>query len=324
MAITTFDFEKPLLELEQKLAEAEQSEPRDEAVLAQLREELERRQREIYSQLSPWQRVLVARHPDRPHSLDYVKATMTDFIEIHGDRAFGDDQAMVCGFATFRGRPVAVVAQQKGRDTKENLMRNWGMSHPEGYRKALRVMRLAEKFRLPVIVFIDTPGAFPGIGAEERGQAEAIARNIREMFTIEVPIICIVVGEGASGGALGVGVGDTILMLENSWYCVISPEGCAAILWKDRGQAERAAEQLKLTPPDLMDLGIIDEIIPEPLGGAHKRPEETYANVAAALERWLAQLTAIPVEELSERRYQKYRAMGRFVDTTVDAEAGTS
>ncbi|MCX7718468.1 MAG: acetyl-CoA carboxylase carboxyltransferase subunit alpha [Candidatus Sumerlaeaceae bacterium] len=323
MAITTFDFEKPLLELEQKLAEAEQAEPRDDAMLAQLREELERRQREIYSQLSPWQRVLVARHQDRPHSLDYVKAMMTDFIEIHGDRAFGDDQAMVCGFATFRGRPLAVVAQQKGRDTKENLMRNWGMSHPEGYRKALRVMRLAEKFRLPIVVFIDTPGAFPGIGAEERGQAEAIARNIRDMFTIEVPIICVVVGEGASGGALGVGVGDTILMLENSWYCVISPEGCAAILWKDRGQAERAAEQLKLTPPDLMELGIIDEIIPEPLGGAHKRPEDTYANVAAALERWMAQLTAVPVDELIERRYQKYRSMGRFVDTTVDTDAET-
>ena len=318
MAITAFDFEKPLIELEQKIQETEQAEPRDEGAIQGLREELERKQREIYSQLTPWQRVLLARHTDRPHSMDYVKAVMTHFIELHGDRYFADDQAVQCGFATFRGRPVAVVAQQKGRDTKENLHRNWGMSHPEGYRKAMRVMRLAEKFGMPVVVFIDTPGAFPGIGAEERGQAEAIAKNIREMFTIETPILCVVVGEGASGGALGVGVGDCILMMENSWYCVISPEGCAAILWKDRAMAEQAAQYLKLTPPDLMGLGIADEIIPEPLGGAHRSPEEAFAHVGDAIERWLVKLSPLPKDELLEKRYQKFRAMGRFVDTAVE------
>ncbi len=319
MAITAFDFEKPLVELEQKLQETENKEPRDETAVRQLRDELERRQREVYSQLSPWQRVLVARHTDRPHSLDYVGAIMTDFLELHGDRCYGDDQAVVCGLAAFKGRPVAIVAQQKGRDTKENLVRNWGMSHPEGYRKAMRVMRLAEKFHMPVVVFIDTPGAFPGIGAEERGQAEAIARNIRDMFMIRTPVICIVVGEGASGGALGVGVGDCVLMLENSWYCVISPEGCAAILWKDRAMAEQAAQHLKLTAPDLIELGIADEIIPEPLGGAHRNPEDTYVQVAQAIEKWLAKLGETPLDELLEGRYRKFRSMGRFLDTSSEA-----
>lgn len=252
--------------------------------------------------------------------MDYVNALMTDWLELHGDRAFADDQAVMCGFATFRGRPLVVIAQQKGRDMKENIQRRWGMSNPEGYRKALRVMRLAEKFHLPVVILIDTPGAFPGIGAEERGQAEAIARNIRDMFMIEAPILCIVIGEGASGGALGVGVGDGIIMLENSWYCVISPEGCAAILWKDRGMAARAAEQLKLTAPDLMKLSVIDEIIPEPLGGAHRNPQEAFDNVGVVLERWLAELTQLGIPELLERRYQKFRAMGRFVDMEAPAE----
>lgn len=309
------DFEKPLLELEHKIQESEKQEPRDDAALQQLRDELERMQREIYSQLSPWQRVQVARHKDRPRALDFVKALMTDFVELHGDRCFGDDKAMVCGFATFRGRPLAVICQQKGYDTKDNLQRNWGMAHPEGYRKALRVMRLAEKFDNPIVVFIDTPGAFPGIGAEERGQAEAIARNIREMFTVEVPIICIVIGEGASGGALGVGVGDAILMLENSWYCVISPEGCAGILWKTPAMAETAADQLKLTPPDLVELGVADEIIPEPPGGAHRNPAETFENVALVLERRLAPLCELDKKQLLDRRYNKYRYMGRFIDT---------
>ncbi|MBX7245524.1 MAG: acetyl-CoA carboxylase carboxyltransferase subunit alpha [Candidatus Sumerlaeaceae bacterium] len=318
MPVTAFDFEKPLTELEQKLQELEKQEPRDEAAVEAVRAELEQKQQEIYSNLTPWQKVLMARHSDRPHALDYVQALMTDFMELSGDRAFADDKAIACGFATFRGMPVAVCAQQKGKDTKENLVRNWGMSNPEGYRKAMRVMRLAEKFKLPVVVFIDTPGAFPGIGAEERGQAEAIARNIRDMFTLTVPVICIVIGEGASGGALGVGVGDVILALENSWYCVISPEGCAAILWKDRAQAERAAEQLKLTPKDLIELGVIDEIVPEPIGGAHRNPGETYRNVASALEAHLKRLSRFSEEQLLEMRYQKFRAMGRFVDT--DAE----
>ncbi len=315
MTMATNDFEKPLLELEHQIQEREKQEPRDDAAVQEMREELERLQREIYSQLSPWQRVQVARHKDRPRALDFVKALMTDFVELHGDRCFGDDKAMVCGFATFRGRALAVICQQKGYDTKDNLQRNWGMAHPEGYRKALRIMRLAEKFNNPIVVFIDTPGAFPGIGAEERGQAEAIARNIREMFTVEVPIICIVIGEGASGGALGVGVGDTILMLENSWYCVISPEGCAGILWKTPAMAEAAAEQLKLTPPDLVELGVADEIIPEPPGGAHRNPRETFEHVGVVLERRLAPLCEMDKQQLLDRRYNKYRYMGRVIDT---------
>ncbi|AXA36274.1 MAG: acetyl-CoA carboxylase carboxyltransferase subunit alpha [Candidatus Hydrogenedentota bacterium] len=314
MTITAFDFEKPLIELENQLHELEKQEPRDEGAIQALREELERKQREVYTHLTPWQRVLLARHLERPHSLDYVHALMTNFIELHGDRGFADDKAVVTGFATFRGQRLCVVCQQKGRDTKENLMRNWGMMHPEGYRKAMRVMRLGEKFGMPIVVFIDTPGAFPGIGAEERGQAEAIARNIRDMFTLQVPIICIVVGEGASGGALGVGVGDRVLMLENSWYCVISPEGCAAILWKDRGLAERAAEQLKLTASDLIQLNVIDEIIPEPLGGAHRKPKETYETVGTYLARHLGELARIPTDQLLDLRYQKFRAMGRVVE----------
>ena len=321
MSITAYEFEKPLIELEQKIQDKEKAEPRDEAELDQLRLELERLQREIYSQLNPWQRVQLARHKERPRSVDFVKALMTEFVEIHGDRAFGDDKSMVCGFATFRGRPLSVICQQKGKDTKDNIERNWGMSHPEGYRKALRVMRMAEKFNLPVIVFIDTPGAFPGIGAEERGQAEAIARNIREMFTVEVPIICIVIGEGASGGALGVGVGDLILMLENSWYCVISPEGCAGILWKTPTMAEAAAQQLKLTPPDLVELGVADEIIPEPAGGAHRNPQAAFENVGTVLERRLAPLCEMDKQQLLDRRYNKYRYMGRFIDTSDAEEA---
>ncbi len=316
--MTKYDFEKPLLDLEQKIREIEESDEPDESELAQLREELQLMQKDVYSQLTPWQRVLIARDKERPRALDFVNAIMTDFMEIHGDRAFGDDKAMVTGFATFRGRPLAVICQQKGKDTKDNIFRNWGMAHPEGYRKALRLMRMAEKFNLPVVVFIDTPGAFPGIGAEERGQAEAIARNIREMFTVEVPIICVVIGEGASGGALGVGVGDAILMLENSWYCVISPEGCAGILWKTPTMAQAAAEQLKLTPTDLLELGIADEIISEPDGGAHRNPKATFDNAAEALEKRLAPLCEMDKEQLLNRRYQKYRYMGRFIDTSVE------
>jgi len=226
----------------------------------------------------------------------------------------------VCGFASFEDKPIALICQQKGKDTKDNIVRNWGMSHPEGYRKAMRVMRLADKFQMPVVVFIDTPGAFPGIGAEERGQAEAIARNIRDMFELSVPIICIVIGEGASGGALGVGVGDCILMLENSWYCVISPEGCAGILWKTPAMAQEAADQLKLTPPDLMELGVADEIIPEPKGGAHRNPAAAFEATGLALSKRIAILNALDRDQLLERRYNKYRYMGRFLDSTIEEE----
>lgn len=318
MLTTKYDFEKPLQELEAKIREEESRETPDTELLTSMREDFNKLQKEVYSQLTAWQRVLLARDKDRPRALDFVGAIMTDFTELHGDRAFGDDKAIVTGFATFQDKPCVVICQQKGKDTKDNITRNWGMGHPEGYRKALRIMQLAEKFNLPIIIFIDTPGAFPGIGAEERGQAEAIARNIREMFNIETPIICVVIGEGASGGALGVGVGDTILMLENSWYCVISPEGCAGILWKTPTMAEKAAEQLKLTPPDLTELGICDGIIEEPGGGAHKQPMETFKNTEKAIAEKLQTLLQIDKEELLDRRYKKYRYMGRFLDLSVD------
>jgi acetyl-CoA carboxylase carboxyl transferase subunit alpha len=318
--MSTFDFEKPLLELENRVQELEKAEPLDEEALNAAREALRQKQIEVYSHLSPWQRVLLARHNDRPRSLDFINALMTDFVELHGDRAFADDKACITGFATFRNRPIAVIAQQKGKDTADNIARNWGMSHPEGYRKAMRVMRLAEKFGLPVVVLIDTPGAFPGIGAEERGQAEAIARNIRDMFTIRTPIVCMIIGEGASGGALGVGVGDSVLMLENAWYCVISPEGCAAILWKDRSMAGQAAEQLRLTAPDLLELGIIDEIVPEPLGGAHRDPMVAFRNAGDAIAAHLERLSALDLETLLNRRYEKFRAMGRCLDLSVEQD----
>jgi acetyl-CoA carboxylase carboxyl transferase subunit alpha len=320
MSISTFDFEKPLLEFEARVQELEKADPPDESALAEAREQLRRKQIEVYSHLSPWQRVLLARHNDRPRSLDFVSALMTDFVELHGDRAFADDKACITGFATFRGKPIAVVAQQKGKDTSDNIHRNWGMSHPEGYRKAMRVMRLAEKFGLPVIVFIDTPGAFPGIGAEERGQAEAIARNIRDMFTVRTTIICLVIGEGASGGALGVGVGDSVLMMENAWYCVISPEGCAAILWKDRAMAGQAAENLRLTAPDLLELGIIDEIVPEPLGGAHRDRGAAFQHAGDAIHSHLQRLAVLDTEELLNRRYEKFRNMGRCLDLSVEQD----
>jgi acetyl-CoA carboxylase carboxyl transferase subunit alpha len=280
--------------------------------LARLQRQLERTSEPTDEEI--WQHVELARHEERPYTLDYVERIFDDFVELHGDRSRAEDPAMITGLGSFNGRTVALLGQQKGRDTKDRIRRNYGMAYPEGYRKAMRVMRTAEKFNMPIIVFIDTPGAYPGIGAEERGQAEAIAKNIREMFTVEVPIICMVIGEGASGGALGVGVGDVILMLENSWYCVISPEGCAAILWKDRAQAERAAEHLKLTAPDLIELGIADEIIPEPLGGAHRNPEETFVNVGTVLERRLHELMTLEKEDLLDKRYAKFRQMGRFVE----------
>jgi acetyl-CoA carboxylase carboxyl transferase subunit alpha len=261
-----------------------------------------------------WDRYQLACHNKRPMSLDYINALFTEFLEIHGDRCFGDDKAVVCGTARFNGQPVAVIGQQRGGDTQERLARNFGMMHPEGYRKALRVMKLASKFRMPIIIFVDTKGAFPGQGAEERGQAEAIARNIRDMFGLEVPIIVVIIGEGASGGALGIGVGDRVLILENAWYSVISPEGCAAILWSDPGMAARAAEALRISAKDVKALGIADEIVEEPNGGAHNDPASTIANTRAAISRHLKELAAIPTDRLMEERCERYRKIGVFVE----------
>jgi len=324
MAMTTFEFEKPIADLEAKLADLRQREAAGEDVGGEIHAtevELEQTRERIYRNLTAHQRVLIARHFDRPHSLDYIRALFEQFTELHGDRQFRDDPALVCGFAFFDGRPVAVIGQQKGKDVKENVARNFGMMHPEGYRKALRVMKLADKFRRPILVFIDTPGAYPGIGAEERGQAEAIARNIMEMFTFGVPIIVVIIGEGASGGALGVGVGDRVVMLENAWYSVISPEGCASILWRDAKMAPAAAENLKLTAPDLLELGVVDAVIPEPLGGAHHDPQIAIANVRVALERALGDVAGLDADVLRQQRHEKYRAMGRFVESAAKDSA---
>lgn len=315
MPVTPLEFEKSIVELEKEVESARLrigEGPAAQQRCAELEARLAESLRRIYADLTPWQRVLVARHKDRPHAFDYVEALTTGFTEVHGDRGFGDDQAVICGYARFEGRPVGIVAQQKGKDTKDNVRRNFGMMHPEGYRKAMRVMREAERFNMPIFVLIDTPGAYPGIGAEERGQAEAIARNIQDMFTLKVPVIALVIGEGASGGALGVGVGDRVLMMENSWYCVISPEGCSAILWRDHAMKARAAEALKLTADDLLKLGVVDESIPEPAGGAHRYPAQTFANVRPVLARHLAELGKLTPDELIEKRFQKYRAMGVF------------
>ena len=259
-----------------------------------------------------WQRVQLARHPKRPHALDYIERLFQDFQEIHGDRLYGDDAAIVAGLAQFDGRPVAVVAEQKGRDTKQKLFRNFGMPKPEGYRKALRVMQLAAKFRRPVITFLDTPGAYPGIDAEERGQAEAIARNLREMSRLPTAIICVCIGEGGSGGALALGVGNVVLMLENAVYSVISPESCAAIIYRDSGKAEQAAAALRLTAEDLITFGLVDGSVPEPAGGAHEDPEAAAANLRRALAQHLEELAAVSPEQLVERRYTKFRKMGNF------------
>lgn len=268
--------------------------------------------KEIYSKLTPWQRVQLARHPDRPYTLDYIQYITSDFIELHGDRYFADDPAMICGIARIDDYRVMVVGQQKGRDVKENLRRNFGMSNPEGYRKALRIMKMGAKFNLPILTFIDTPGAYPGIGAEERGQAEAIARNLFEMSRLPVPIIVTIIGEGASGGALGIGVGDEILMLENCWYSVISPEGCAAILWKDNSRAEIAAAAMKLTAPDLLELGLIDKIIPEPSGGAHWDHEGAATLVKKQLLVAIKRLSKLSSGDLIQKRIEKYAAMGAW------------
>jgi len=314
MATHTLDFERPLLELERQIEEMKRV-AGETAVdvgkdLGPLEKKLAELRLEIYKRLTPMQRVQVARHPKRPYTLDYIKTMCTDFVELHGDRLFRDDPAIVGGWARLDGLSVMVIGHQKGRDTKENLRRNFGMAHPEGYRKALRLMHLAEKFRAPVITLVDTPGAYPGLGAEERGQAEAIARSLVEMATLRVPIITVVIGEGGSGGALAVGLADRVLMLENSVYSVISPEGCAAILWKDASQRERAAEALKITALDLLALRVIDEIIPEPPGGAHADPEAAAEAVAEVVRRHARQLRTLKIEKLLRRREEKYLSMG--------------
>ncbi|HUT23718.1 MAG TPA: acetyl-CoA carboxylase carboxyltransferase subunit alpha [Sumerlaeia bacterium] len=317
MALQTFDFEKPIVDLEEEieaLQREESSDPESLGQLETLKRELAALRTEIYGNLTPWQRVLIARHMSRPRSLDYIGLLTTEWTELSGDRCFRDDSAVVCGLARFEGDPVAVIGQQKGRDTRENVERNFGMMKPEGYRKALRVMRLAERFGLPVLILIDTPGAYPGIGAEERGQAEAIARNIMEMFTIRTPLLGAVIGEGASGGALGIGVVDVMLMMENSWYCVISPEGCASILWRDAAMAPKVAEVLKLTPDDLLQLKVIDECVPEPLGGAHHGVEEAAANLRQAFSRHLKRLRSKDMDALLAERFQKYRQLGVYVE----------
>ncbi|HLG05373.1 MAG TPA: acetyl-CoA carboxylase carboxyltransferase subunit alpha [Gemmatimonadales bacterium] len=314
----TLDFEKPLLELERQIEELKRvGEERAIEIgdeLAQLTGRLGSLRQEIYRNLTPMQRVSLARHPRRPYTLDYLNTIFTDFVELHGDRLFRDDLAIVGGWARMGGSSVMVMGQQKGRDTRENLKRNFGMPHPEGYRKALRLMRLAARYHAPVVTLIDTPGAYPGLGAEERGQAEALATNILEMAMLPTPIVAVVIGEGGSGGALALGVADRVLMFENSVYSVISPEGCAAILWKDATQRERAAEALKLTPPDLIRFNIIDEIIPEPLGGAHQDPEAAGQALQEALLRHLGELRKVRPDKLVRRREGKYAAMGVFTE----------
>ena len=317
------DFERPIVELEKKIQDMKDFFTKDSGQsggtellkeIEVLENRLEKVQKEVYSNLSRWQRVQLARHPLRPHSLDYIKLITTDFVEMHGDRGFSDDKALVGGFAKIDGKPVMIIGQQKGRDTRQKLYRNFGMMYPEGYRKALRLMQLSAKFNKPIIILGDTPGAYPGIGAEERGQAEAIARNLREMSRFPVPIIINIIGEGASGGALGIGIGDKILMLENSWYSVISPEGCAAILWRDSSKAPQAAEALKLTAPDLLELGVIDKIIPEPLGGAHRDYQQAAQILKEEILKTLDELRVLTAEELLEKRLHKFRVMGKYIE----------
>ncbi len=310
------DFERPIIELEHKLDQLKTSEDYGSSGISKeitkLEKKISRIKKEIFSNLSRWQITLLARHPSRPYMLDYVKIIFKKFIEIHGDRTFMDDSSIISGFAELDGRKVMIIGQQKGRTTKEKLYRNFGMPHPEGYRKAIRVMQLAEKFNLPIITFVDTPGAYPGIGAEERGQAEAIARNLIIMAGLKVPVIITVIGEGGSGGALALGIGDTVLMMEYSIYSVISPEGCASILWKDATKGEVAADIMKITSPDQLGFGVVDKIIPEPEGGAHRDHERAAAILKEHLIEAYDELKDLTVDDLLERRYEKFRKIGEF------------
>lgn len=318
MAVQPLEFETQIYELEKKVEElrnlAKISGDDLNQEIKTLEKKLEKVKENIYKNLTAAQKVLVARHPNRPYTLDYIKLIFTDFCELHGDRLFRDDPAIVAGIAKFEDEPVVVVGHQKGRNTKENIYRNFGMAHPEGYRKALRIFHLAEKFKRPIITFVDTPGAYPGIGAEERGQAEAIARNLFEMAGLNVPMITVIAGEGGSGGALAIAMGNRVLMLEHSIYAVISPEGCASILWKDPAYSQKAAEALKLTAKDLLSLKVIDEIIPEPIGGAHRDHIQTASNVKKAISKNLKELKAMTGDRIFEQRYEKFRNIGVFAE----------
>jgi acetyl-CoA carboxylase carboxyl transferase subunit alpha len=328
MEVQPLDFEKPILELQRRLQDLKNHsnehaldfDSEVEAMETKIRET----RRQIYDNLTAWQRVQLARHIQRPFALDYVARCFTNWIELHGDRVFGDDKAMPSGLAKLGPHRCVVITHQKGRDTKENVKRNFGCAHPEGYRKALRLMRLAEKFGLPVISLIDTPGAYPGIGSEERHISEAIAVNLREMMNLRVPTVAVVIGEGGSGGALGIGVSDRVLILENAYYSVISPEACSAILWKDRRHAAEAAEALKLTAQDLMGLGVVDEIVSEPEGGAHRDPDLAAANLGTALRRNLERLATLSIEELMRNRYDKFRKLGKFTEEVSENAGGSS
>jgi acetyl-CoA carboxylase carboxyl transferase subunit alpha len=310
------EFEKPIIELEKKIQELKSFTSAKKVDLSsevkRLEEKLQHLKEDIYAHLGAWQRVQIARHPQRPYTLDYISLIMTDFIQLHGDRFFADDLAMITGLAKLGQQRLVVIGHQKGRDTKENLRRNFGCAHPEGYRKALRMMELAQGHNLPIVVFIDTPGAYPGIGAEERGQAQAIAVNLRDMMQISVPIVAVIIGEGGSGGALGVGIADKVCVLENAYYSVISPEGCAAILWKSGTKAPEAANVLKLTAADLLEMDLIDEVVPEPLGGAHRNPQVMAETLRAVIERYLKELNAQSKDSLLEARYAKFRKIGKF------------
>ena len=315
MAVNTvLDFEKPIIELEKKIEEMRKYQDnldiREE--VKSLEKKVEEMKKSIYKKLTRWQRVQLARHPERPYTLDYIYLMTEDFIELHGDRNYGDDKAIIGGFAKIDGQKVMIIGHQKGRDTKSNIYRNFGMPNPEGYRKAMRLMKLAEKFNVPVVTLIDTPGAFPGLEAEEHGQAEAIARNLFEMSRLRVPIIVVIIGEGASGGALGIGVGDRILMLENTWYSVISPESCSSILWRSWDYKEQAAEALKLTAEDLIQFGIIDVIVPEPLGGAHKDHKQMAKTLKEYLLKELKPLLKLNAEKLIAKRLEKFAKMGVY------------
>jgi acetyl-CoA carboxylase carboxyl transferase subunit alpha len=310
----TFDFERPIVDLEARLEEmkriARENGMEMDAAAVDLDKKIQELKVNIYHNLSRWQRVQVSRHPDRPYSLDYIHAISDEFVELFGDRQYRDDKAMIGGLATINGERVMFIGQQKGRTTKERQYRNFGMSNPEGYRKALRLMRLAEKFRIPVISLIDTPGAYPGLEAEERGQGEAIARNLFEMSVLRTPIICVVIGEGASGGALGIGIGDRVYMMENTWYSVISPESCSSILWRSWEMKERAAEALRLSPPDNLELGLIDGIIPEPLGGAHKNPAAAFEAVKSQVLADIARFKSADIDQMIQERVDKFSKMG--------------
>ena len=319
------DFEKPINELEARIADLKDCSSKQSLDLsdeiATMQKKLEKLRTDVYGNLSAWQRVQIARHPARLYTKDYIDLMCEDFLELHGDRLFADDRAIIGGFATIGGKKVMIMGHQKGRDTKSNIECNFGCANPEGYRKAMRLMRMAERFSLPIVVLIDTPGAYPGIGAEERGQAQAIAENIRDMFMLKTPVVCCVIGEGGSGGALGVGIGDTVMMLENAYYSVISPEGCAAILWKDSSRAKDAAEALRLTHKDLTKFGIVDKVVKEPVGGVHKDKETAAAELKKAIVGELEAHAAVALDALLERRYAKFRKIGQFREETEAAVA---